>query len=219
MPFRKLKIKVCGMKYTENIDELLVLQPDYVGFIFYEKSPRYLTTPWAVFSSTFLKGTRKVGVFVDEQVVNILQKSTDLGLEMVQLHGHESPQMCRELRDTGLEVMKAFRVGDNFDFEQLRDYTVGCDYFLFDASGPNPGGNGTRFDWNILQNYTFDVPFFLSGGIDVEHVEEIKGIRHPQLYGIDLNSKFETQPGLKDVARVQQFIEQLREVPLNPSYQ
>ncbi|QHL86589.1 phosphoribosylanthranilate isomerase [Nibribacter ruber] len=201
------------MKYTENIDDLLVLQPDFVGFIFYEKSPRFITTPWAVFSSIFLKGTRKVGVFVDEQVVNILQKTTDLGLDVVQLHGHESPQMCRELRDTGLTVMKAFRVGDDFDFESIREYVSGCDYFLFDASGPNPGGNGLRFNWQMLDNYTFDIPFFLSGGIDVEHIEEIRALRHPMLYGLDLNSKFEVQPGLKKVDRIKQFIEELRAEP------
>ncbi|MGV3538276.1 MAG: phosphoribosylanthranilate isomerase [Rufibacter sp.] len=211
MPHHDLKIKVCGMKYTENIQELLQLRPDYIGFIFYEKSPRFITTQWAVFSSSARSRAQKVGVFVDELVVNILQKVTDLGLDLVQLHGHEKPQFCAELKDAGLNVMKAFRVGDDFDFTQLQEYAGCCDYFLFDASGPSPGGNGTRFSWHMLQNYNLDVPFFLSGGIDLEHIEEIKALRHPQLYGIDLNSKFEVSPGLKDVTRLKEFFTQLRD--------
>lgn len=198
------------MKYTENIEELLVEQPDYVGFIFYEKSPRYITTQWAVFSSIFKKGTKRVGVFVDESVVNILQRVTDLGLGMVQLHGTEEPQVCHELKDTGLQVMKAFRIGDNFDFEQLQDYASACDFFLFDASGPMPGGNGVRFNWELLNQYHLDVPFFLSGGIDLEDVGAIRQIKHPQLYGVDINSKFEIKPGLKDVNRIRQFLHALR---------
>ncbi len=198
------------MKYTENIEELMQLQPDYVGFIFYERSPRFITTQWAVFSSIFKQGTSKVGVFVDEEVEIILQKVTDLGLEMVQLHGHETPYICRELREAGLKVMKAFRVGDDFEFDQLKEYATVCDYFLFDASGPHPGGNGVRFNWELLQKYKLDVPFFLSGGISEEHIDEIRNYRHPQLYGIDLNSKFETSPGMKDVERVKDFIKKLR---------
>jgi phosphoribosylanthranilate isomerase len=210
MSGNSLKIKVCGMKYSENIEELLLLQPDYVGFIFYEKSPRFITTQWAVFSSVFPKGTRKVGVFVDETAEGILQKATELGLEMVQLHGHESPELCMEVKETGLMVMKAFRVGEDFDFTQLEHYAYSCDYFLFDASGANPGGNGVRFNWEVLQNYTLDVPFFLSGGIDLEHVEEIKALQLPHLHGIDLNSKFEIQPGLKDISRLKLFIEDIK---------
>ncbi len=210
MPYKKLKIKVCGMKYTENIEELLVLQPDYVGFIFYEKSPRFVTTQWAVFSSVFHKGTQKVGVFVNESFENILQKTTDLDVELVQLHGKETPQQCRDLREAGLSVMKAFQVGSDFDFGQLKEYATVCDFFLFDASGPSYGGNGVRFNWKLLDQYDLDIPFFLSGGIDLEHVAEIRNIRHPQLYGVDLNSKFEVSPGLKDVKRVLEFIAQLR---------
>ncbi|WP_246850167.1 phosphoribosylanthranilate isomerase [Rufibacter roseolus] len=207
MPDYNLKIKVCGMKYSENIQELMVLQPDYVGFIFYEKSPRYISTQWAVFASVFPKETKKVGVFVDEEPGGILQKMTELGLDMVQLHGHESPQVCHELRDAGLYVMKAFRVGADFDFGQLKPYAGTCDYFLFDASGANPGGNGVRFNWDLLQNYHLEVPFFLSGGIDLEHIEEIKALNLPRLHGLDLNSKFEIQPGLKDINRLKEFIE------------
>ncbi len=198
------------MKYSENIAELLSLQPDYVGFIFYEKSPRYISTQWAVFSSVFPKGTIKVGVFVDEEPEVILQKVTDLSLEMVQLHGQETPQVCSQLKDAGLTVMKAFRIGDGFDFEQLRAYASCCDYFLFDASGAHPGGNGVRFNWQMLEKYTQEVPFFLSGGIDLEHLQEIKALRLPQLYGLDLNSKFEIQPGLKDISRLKEFIEELK---------
>ncbi|RNI27897.1 phosphoribosylanthranilate isomerase [Rufibacter immobilis] len=205
-----LKIKVCGMKYSENLEELLLLKPDYVGFIFYEKSPRYITTQWAVFSSVFQQGTRKVGVFVDEEGGNILQKVTELGLDMVQLHGQETPQMCHELKDAGLEVMKAFRLEADFDFGQLEEYAQMCDYFLFDAGGPNPGGNGVRFNWEMLQKYTLDVPFFLSGGIELSHVEEIKALRLPKLYGVDLNSKFEIQPGLKDIDKLQRFFQEIR---------
>ncbi|RNI30466.1 phosphoribosylanthranilate isomerase [Rufibacter latericius] len=210
MPYQNLKIKVCGMKYSENITELLFLQPDYVGFIFYEKSPRFISTQVDVFSSVFPKGTQKVGVFVDEEASVILQKVTDLGLGMVQLHGHESPKECQELRESGLTVMKAFRVGAGFDFSQLQEYAPSCDYFLFDASGENPGGNGVRFNWELLKEYQLGVPFFLSGGIDLEHIAEIKALRLPQLYGLDLNSKFEIQPGLKDINRLKQFFEEIK---------
>lgn len=198
------------MKYSENIEELLLLQPDFVGFIFYEKSPRFITTQWAVFSSVFPEDTRKVGVFVDEEVEVILHKVTEMGLEVVQLHGQESPQMCLELQDAGLTVMKAFRVEADFDFEELRAYQDCCNYFLFDASGAHPGGNGVRFNWELLREYPLDTPYFLSGGIGLEHLEEIKALRLPHLYGVDLNSKFEVQPGLKDIDRLKGFMEGLR---------
>ncbi|WP_192820689.1 phosphoribosylanthranilate isomerase [Rufibacter sp. LB8] len=205
-----LKIKVCGMKYSENLEELLELQPDYVGFIFYDKSPRCVAGQEEEIAAATKPDVTKVGVFVDEKKEVIQQKVDSFGLGMVQLHGHESSQFCGELKDAGLTVMKAFRIGEDFDFEPLKAYAGVCDFFLFDASGPSPGGNGVRFNWQMLERYDLDVPFFLSGGIDVEHLQEIKALHHPKLFGLDLNSKFEISPGLKNIHRLKEFMEDLR---------
>ncbi|WP_205503092.1 phosphoribosylanthranilate isomerase [Rufibacter psychrotolerans] len=210
MPNHTLQIKVCGMKYRQNLQDLLLLQPDYVGFIFYDKSPRCIAEQEAVFDLDFPIQAQKVGVFVDEAVPVIREKASQGGLQVVQLHGHETPQTCRVLKEAGLVVMKAFRVGTDFDFAPLQAYAASVDFFLFDASGASPGGNGVRFNWELLQKYSLEVPYFLSGGIDLMHAAEIKALRLPHLYGVDLNSKFEVQPGLKDVPRLKQFVEELR---------
>jgi phosphoribosylanthranilate isomerase len=202
--------KVCGMRAPENIQALLELQPDFLGFIFYPRSARYVGEELDVnLLQRFPEKTRKVGVFVNEDQEAILAAVDKYGLEAVQLHGEESPDLCRQLKEQGLLVFKAFSVDDDFDFEKLRSYEGTCDFYLFDTKGQQYGGNGTTFNWDVLQRYPFPTPFFLSGGIDLEHAEQISTLSLPALKGIDINSRFETGPALKDVDKVAAFFTRL----------
>ena len=152
----------------------------------------------------------KVGVFVNETTENILATAQRFGLAAVQLHGHETPAQCEELNEAGLLVLKAFSVGEAVDFKALLPYVPYCDYFLFDTKGAAPGGNGAIFNWNLLQSYNLPVPYFLAGGLALEHAAELAALRLPGLAGVDLNSGFETAPGVKDVGRLAQMLTQLR---------
>jgi phosphoribosylanthranilate isomerase len=203
-------VKVCGMKYRENIAELLRLKPDLVGLIFYPKSPRYAEAELTEAGlEAFPPEVQRVGVFVNEPVESMLTKVRQFGLGAVQLHGHESPETCLEMRQNGLKVLKAFSVDEQFDFATVEPYQQGCDFFLFDTKGKDYGGNGVTFDWSVLQNYQLPVPFLLSGGLGPEHGQAIRQLRHPMLYGIDLNSRFETSPGRKDIALIGKLLEEL----------
>ncbi len=200
------------MKYPENIIEVGALLPDYMGFIFYEKSARYFngTIP------ELIKTIKKVGVFVNESVENIIDKINEHNLQAVQLHGEESIEFCQELKnkiDKKIEIIKVFSVGDDFDFEVLKPFEAVCDYFLFDTKGKLPGGNGTTFDWKILKNYKSDKPFFLSGGIGLEEIAAIKNLKLP-VYAIDVNSRFEIEPGLKNKNLLTNFKRKLEIVNL-----
>ena len=197
-----MKLKVCGMQETENIAALASLQPDYMGFIFWEPSKRYCTTV----PTDIPKHIKKVGVFVDETTKQIKEKVKLFGLDAVQLHGDESPRQCAALLNL-CEVIKAFRIGPDFDFKTLTPYQDHCTYFLFDTQGPLPGGNGTTFDWKILAGYTLDTPFFLSGGIGLGHVEAIAEIRKRNLpiHALDINSLFESKPGVKKIEKIEKF--------------
>jgi phosphoribosylanthranilate isomerase len=196
---KKMKLKICGMKYPENITEVGSLLPDYMGFIFWEKSARYFDG----IIPDLPKSIKKVGVFVNQSQEEILSKISKYDLQAIQLHGHESVEFCQELKnkiDPKIELIKVFSADENFDFEILKPYESVCDYFLFDTKGKLPGGNGTTFDWKILNKYNSTKPFFLSGGIGLEELETIKEISKTNLpiYTIDVNSKFEIEPGLKD---------------------
>ena len=197
-----MKLKVCGMQETENIAALASLQPDYMGFIFWEPSKRYCTT----IPTDIPKHIKKVGVFVDETTKQIKEKVKLFGLDAVQLHGDESPRQCAALLNL-CEVIKAFRIGPDFDFKTLTPYQDHCTYFLFDTQGPLPGGNGTAFDWKLLAGYTLDTPFFLSGGIGLGHVEAIAEIRKRNLpiHALDINSQFESKPGVKKIEKIEKF--------------
>jgi len=197
-----MKLKVCGMQETENIAALASLQPDYMGFIFWEPSNRYCTTV----PTDIPKHIKKVGVFVDETTKQIKEKVKLFGLDAVQLHGDESPRQCAALLNL-CEVIKAFRIGPDFDFKTLTPYQDHCTYFLFDTQGPLPGGNGTAFDWKLLAGYTLDTPFFLSGGIGLGHVEAIAEIRKRNLpiHALDINSQFESKPGVKKIEKIEKF--------------
>lgn len=205
-----MKVKVCGMKYPGNIEELSSLQPDYMGFIFYEKSKRYAggLDPDILLS---LPGTiGKTGVFVNENPDDIIKITKKYFIKIVQLHGEESPGFCRYLKKTGLEIIKAIPVLDEDDVRKAYSYIDCCDYLLFDTRTPLHGGSGQQYDWKILENYNGKTPFFLSGGIGMEDLPRILSFRHPEFYGIDVNSKFEQDDISKDIFLLKDFISRLR---------
>ena len=192
------------MKYLENIKETAELLPDYLGFIFYEKSPRFFNGKLPELP----KSIQKVGVFVNAAMNDILKKIKEYNLQIVQLHGNETPEVCEVLKIINIEVIKVFSVADDFDFETLAPYESVCDYYLFDTKGQNPGGNGTTFNWEILKNYPSKKPFFLSGGIGLEEINKIKQLDLP-IHALDVNSKFETEPGLKNTQLLKELQNEL----------
>ncbi|WP_281991001.1 phosphoribosylanthranilate isomerase [Aquimarina aggregata] len=213
-----MKLKVCGMKYEENITAVADLKPDYLGFIFYEKSPRNFEEDISELPDTI----KKTGVFVDASINFIIEKVVKFGFNAIQLHGNESPEYCQELRNQldgtrrpsgsrHIEVWKVFSIKDQFDFEILKSYEGIVDYFLFDTKGKEKGGNGYTFDWRVLENYPSTTPFILSGGIGLNEIEKIKEIMKTGLpiYALDVNSKFETAPGLKNIEDLKEFKKQL----------
>jgi phosphoribosylanthranilate isomerase len=205
-------IKVCGMKIPENIKAVATLNIQYMGFIFYAASPRYVGTTLHMVG-ILNKDIKGVGVFVNEkiEVVQILLEKHQL--PYVQLHGIESPDYCQTLKDAGVKVIKAFRLEEGFDFQKTESYLPVCDYFLFDTKGHTPGGTGAKFNWALLQQYHYDMPFFLSGGIGPQDVEALLQFKHPQLHALDLNSRFEIEPGLKDIKRIHCFLEKINHLP------
>lgn len=200
-----MKLKVCGMAYEDNIKAVAALQPEYLGFIFHEPSSRHFQGS----IPTLPKGIKKVGVFVDESIAFITAQIEKHGLTAIQLHGHESPETCRILKSTDAEIIKVFSIKDRFDFSVLEPYEAVCDYFLFDTKGRLPGGNGYAFDWNVLKEYPSKKSYFLSGGIGLEQIEDLKAFlnsdasKHCKV--VDVNSKFEIEPGLKNVELLKEF--------------
>ena len=184
-------IKVCGMTDADNIRDVEVLGVDMIGFIFYPKSPRYLYQIPRYLPTL----AKRVGVFVNETKENILMYVDRFGLNYVQLHGDESPEYCRTLHSQGIRIIKAFSIALPKDLLAVSDYE---------------GGSGQQFDWSILQRYTGSTPFLLSGGINSYSVKALKEFHHPRLAGIDINSRFETSPGIKDVERIERFLKELR---------
>ena len=204
-----IKIKVCGMREPENIRQVATLQPDYMGFIFYNGSKRYcegFITPELL--AELPSGIEKVGVFVNEATDNVLATVQQYGLDLVQLHGRETPGQCRDLQEAGIKIIKAFSVDDRFMFENTLLYERCCEYFLFDTRGNNYGGNGTVFDWEILKGNFSPIPYFLSGGLNLENLQsqEFKELR-PKPFAIDVNSGFELEPGLKDVEALKKMFD------------
>ncbi len=210
-----VKIKVCGMKYKDNIEQVAGLQPNYLGFIFYEKSARHFDSKNI---PKIPKTIIKTGVFVNEDIVSVLEKIKTYNLQAVQLHGDEAPEYCLKLKSvtsTTVEIIKVFSIKNEFNFDILKPYQNVCDYFLFDTKGKLPGGNGYPFDWNVLNNYPSTKPFFLSGGIGLNEIEKIKKFQQSKAskycYAIDVNSKFEIEPGLKNIELLNYFKEKLKE--------
>lgn len=206
-----LKLKVCGMRLAANIAAVAELQPDYLGFIFYEKSPRLISDVSAELIKYIPSEIKTVGVFVNEDIEKVKDKVITLKLKAVQLHGSESPGYCAALKSDfpSLEVIKAFGIDEDFDFSALEPYLEVADYFLFDTKTKAHGGSGKTFNWSVLDRYTYSKPYFLSGGIDLEHTTAIKNINDNRLYALDINSRFETEPGLKDVAKIKEFIKEM----------
>jgi phosphoribosylanthranilate isomerase len=207
-----LKVKICGLKFPHNISQLIEIKPDYMGFIFYPQSKRYCEGFFeAEFMDAIPSSISKVGIFVNETVNTIEKVAKKYGINLIQLHGRETPELCAELKDKGRTIIKAFQVDQNFNFQQLDHYSSFCDYYLFDTQSPMYGGSGKVFNWALLENYNNQKPFFLSGGIDIEHVDKIKGMSHLNIHSVDINSKFETSPGIKDVAKAAEFIKLIRQ--------
>ena len=195
-----MKLKICGMKYPENILEVSELLPDFLGFIFWEKSSRYFDGE----IPEIPKLIKKVGVFVNATLEEISFKIKKYDLDLIQLHGNESPKFCEKLKKENIEIIKVFSVNDDFDFSLLKPFENTCNYFLFDTKGKLPGGNGITFNWQILQQYKLTKPIFLSGGIGLDEIENIKKLNLP-IYAIDVNSKFEIEAGLKNIELLKNF--------------
>ena len=206
-----MKIKVCGMRNQSNIEELVKLKPDYIGFIFYPKSKRFIgeKIPDEI-QSLIPVYIQKVGVFVDEPFDILLEKFKSNKLDMIQLHGNELPDYCERLRKLDIPVIKVFSIDADFDFETVKSYNPFCDFYLFDTASELRGGSGFKFDWKKMDQYNGEKPFFLSGGIQSYDAESIKKITHSELHAIDVNSGFENEPGLKDIPKLKSFIEELR---------
>jgi phosphoribosylanthranilate isomerase len=201
-----MQIKVCGMKNPENMRALAELPIDMMGLIFYEKSPRYVPDEEAAGIRALSLTIPKVGVFVDSSQAIVLDKIEQFDLQFVQLHGNESPEFCRKLRKEGIPIIKAFQIKTAEDLKTCLLYEGCCDYFLFDTPTAKYGGSGNKFDWEMLSAYTGTTPFILSGGIAPEDAEAIRQLNFPQLFAIDLNSRFETAPGVKDINSIKQFL-------------
>lgn len=197
------------MKYKENIEQVADLKPDYMGFIFYSASKRNVSddTPLPDISAEI----NKVGVFVNANADFIIDKISTHNLQCIQLHGDEPPFFCRQMKRITC-IIKAFGIDEQFDFSKLKEYEDCCDYFLFDTKTPEHGGSGKQFNWDLLNRYSYNLPFFLSGGLDLEAAKKMKEMKakYPLLYGIDVNSKFEKEPGLKDIDQLKSLMELMR---------
>jgi phosphoribosylanthranilate isomerase len=206
-----LKIKVCGLKNPANIAAVAALSPDYMGFIFYDKTPRFVRDLSLQTLKAIPSNIIKTAVFVNEDAASINALVDTFGFNAIQLHGNESPEFCAQFKGK-VTVLKAFGIGEDFDFESLNAYANVVDFFLFDAKTDIYGGSGKTFDWAILDKYKLEVPFFLSGGISLDNLAEIKDITHPRFYGLDLNSRFETSPGEKDIKKLEKALATVKTV-------
>lgn len=212
-----MKLKICGMKYQDNMEAINTLQPDYMGFIFYKKSSRFFDGRIANISKT----VKKTGVFVNASVEEIIEKIIQYDLQAIQLHGQESFEFCKVLKEKchieysrDVEIIKVFSIKDEFDFSVLTPFETIVDYYLFDTKGKLPGGNGFTFDWKVLEAYPSEKSFFLSGGIGLETTEKIKDFMQSPAakycYALDVNSKFEIVPGLKNVEQLKDFRKEIK---------
>lgn len=206
-----MKIKICGMKFPKNILEVGAYHPDYMGFIFYPKSKRFVGE---YFSSKSLEklpdSIKKVAVFVNEDVNRIIAIQKQFSFDFVQLHGNESVAECKILKENNIRVIKVFSVDNYFNFNEVAAYESVCDYFLFDTKTPKYGGSGQPFDWELLENYTLSKPFFLSGGLSIHNIGKIKLKDYPMLVGLDFNSKLEDSNTKKITEEVSELIEKIR---------
>ncbi len=205
----RLKIKVCGMRNTENIRQVAALLPDYMGFIFYPGSKRFAETLDKRILDDLPPSIKKTGVFVNASPAEIQGKAEQFSLNAVQLHGSESPETCGIIRAMGVEVIKAFGLDESFDFTILNTYEGFADYFLFDTKTTQHGGSGQVFNWSLLNENNTVKSYFLSGGLGIENIGDIENIEDSRLYALDLNSRFETEPGLKDLNKLKIIFNQI----------
>jgi phosphoribosylanthranilate isomerase len=206
-------VKVCGMRYPENIREIASLGIDWMGFIFYPGSTRHAmdANNLAIRSSLADTGVKSIGVFVDMPENELIEKARNFNLDGVQLHGPYAPETAARLKAEGFLVIKVFSPNTSyFTWEELEPFLPSVDYFLFDTAGKQPGGNGFSFDWEILNDYPFKKDFILSGGLGPERLQDLKAFQHPFWKGVDLNSRFEKQPGSKDSNSLKDFLNQLK---------
>lgn len=203
-------IKVCGLKDPENISEVIKLNPDMMGFIFYKHSPRYVGELDAEIIQKIPQNIERVGVFVNESCEKMLEIAQQYHLTTVQLHGHETPEVCEQMRRHKLKVIKAFGIHDKEDLLGCQAFQRVCDYFLFDTKSKKYGGTGNSFRWELLREYSIPLPFLLSGGISPDCSERLRLFSHPQFWGIDLNSRFEVVPGVKDIQVLSEFFSAIR---------
>lgn len=206
-----VKIKICGLTDLTNTGEIVKTSPDFVGFNFYPRSKRYVgTNPGNPLFSLVPCSILKTGVFVNEDPRKITATVKKYNLDLVQLHGNESVKYCKHLTDKGLLIIKAFGINESFSFSRLKDYMEVCEYFLFDSKTGQGAGSGLKFNWDKIDEYDLDKPFFLAGGIGPEDVTLIKQLNHISLFAVDINSCFEVSPGIKDVKKTKEFIDEIK---------
>lgn len=217
-----MQVKVCGMRHPDNINAMLELPIDMMGFIFYPKSKRYIgddekLATWLRENDERFNLVKKVGVFVNAGTADVLNAIHDFQLDYIQLHGNESPGYCQELEllwsassIRSAKLIKAFSIDSEFDFTETTSYESSCSFFVFDTKGAGYGGTGQKFDWSLLENYEGNTPFLLSGGVDEDSVEAILDLEYPLLFGVDINSKFELEPGMKDTEKVSRFVKKIK---------
>jgi phosphoribosylanthranilate isomerase len=208
---KDLKIKVCGMRDPDNIRQLVALGIDYIGFIFHRPSPRYALplAPEAV--EAVPPQVQKVGVFVDDNPCTVASRLQKYALQAAQLHGDETPEYCRRIKEeTGALNIKAVAVDGQPSWGELEAYHGAADYLLFDTHTEERGGSGRRWQHHLLEEYPLDIPWFLSGGLDSDILDTPETLRLPGLHGLDLNSRFETAPAMKDIEKIKTFLEKLR---------
>lgn len=204
----KVKIKICGMTDIDNISKMLFLEPDYLGFVFYEKSPRcVLGKVKPDLLSIIPRKVKRTGIFMNSTANEIRKYAEIYGLQAVQLHGTESPEMCSELHNTGIEVIKAFNLKSTRDFEEVWQYNESADYFLFDTKSQAFGGSDTSFDWQLILRQPIRKPWFLAGGINPNNIVEAA---QSGAAGLDINSRFEIEPGIKDYNKLHEALVQIK---------
>ena len=201
-----MMLKVCGMRDAQNMVDVAAQHPDLMGFIFYPGSPRFVGDAFEI-PVNFPAHVGRVGVFVLESTDKIRELAKRHGLQFIQLHGGESVAQCAALKQHHLKVIKVFLIGEDFDFNEVREFVPVADYFLFDTKSKTYGGSGITFDWSILDRYSYDIPFFLSGGLTSQNCDKALALQHSKLAGLDFNSGLEKSPGIKDPAKVKEVYE------------
>lgn len=197
------------MRDADNIEEIAALSPDYMGFIFYELSPRFCAGLDSAVIPSLPEGIEAVMVSVNMKEDEVESTANRYGFRTLQLHGNESPDMCKNLRNNGMKVIKAVGIRSQEDIQSLRKYVDAVDFFLLDTKTSSKGGSGKKFDWSILDTYDLDEPFILSGGIGPDDAEAILSLKHDKVMGIDLNSRFETSPGIKNASLLKEFLNKI----------